>query len=227
MCRVIVASLLLLAVSSCTRRGAELQPVGQTSWESTAVFKELSGVVKGDKSYQQLSPEAQRLYIQKQAQIIIAQKMLESEIFTSDQVMHYLEMSSANDIAASVSKDPGLSDATKHDAIALINRVSEAATLKVPGSVRAMWVFMQSGDGNEVDPCETYADAISREEFIRRFEEFREEARQRKVGLIVTAISQSGNWIDSEIEFRGKRVRANRPYMCNGTTKFGSEIALD
>lgn len=103
----------------------------------------------------------------------------------------------------------------------------EAADLLVPAQVIQVYVILQE-PGEPVDGSSKTLDVVSREKFIADFERYRNNARQKQVKLIVTAVTDDEKWIQNQIKYKGKNLRRavyRDPHA--SITYSGAEVPLD
>jgi hypothetical protein len=102
----------------------------------------------------------------------------------------------------------------------------ESGGLYVPVNVTRVWVMFQEHGPEKSSPCRTH-DSVTREEFVSRFEEFRQEAKRENVRMIVTARGQSeGQWFQLDMNYRGQPLD-HTWYTCNGVPNEGAEVPLN
>lgn len=80
----------MLCLLSCASQPSIKQLRSTDNREVGAQYSEIAAFIKGEKKYQELSPEAQKLYIKSEKDIQIVKELLKSKKITGDQVMDYL-----------------------------------------------------------------------------------------------------------------------------------------
>lgn len=101
------------------------------------------------------------------------------------------------------------------------------ADLWVPTQIIQVYIILQDV-GEPVDGSSSTLDVVSRNKFITDFERYRNIARQKKVKLIVTAVTEDEKWIQNQIKYRGKtlnRALYRDPHA--SITYSGAEVPLD
>lgn len=99
--------------------------------------------------------------------------------------------------------------------------------LWVPQQVIQVYVILQN-PGEPVDGSSETLDLVSREKFIADFERFKNIARQKRVKLIITAVTEDEQWIQNQIKYKGKNLRRalyRDPHA--SVTYSGAEVPLD
>lgn len=99
--------------------------------------------------------------------------------------------------------------------------------LWVPTQIVQVYVILQEPE-EPVDGSSVTLDVVSRDKFIADFERYRNIAKQKKVKLIVTAVTEEEKWIQNQIKYRGKNLRRalyRDPHA--SITYSGAEVPLD
>ena len=83
----LICSFIIVSCQSTT----SIQPASSDAKiDIGGTYKEIELYIKGEKKYQDLSDEAQKLYINKKSDIVMVKQLLDSDKISGDQVMQYL-----------------------------------------------------------------------------------------------------------------------------------------
>ncbi len=80
----------MLCLLSCASQSSFDAPLFSDNRKVGVLYSEIAAFIKGEKKYQELSPEAQKLYIKSKKDIQIVKELLKSKKITGDHVMDYL-----------------------------------------------------------------------------------------------------------------------------------------
>lgn len=80
----------MLCLLSCASQSSFEPPLYTDNWKVGALYSEIAAFIKGEKKYQELSPEAEKLYIESKKDFQIVKELLKSKKITGDHVMEYL-----------------------------------------------------------------------------------------------------------------------------------------
>lgn len=106
--------------------------------------------------------------------------------------------------------------------------IAETDMLQIPSSVNWMYVFLQDPNTMARGSSKEVATMITPSEFRKNITRYQDIARRDKSKLIVTAETEDGHWVQTQISYKGRTLRAMR-YYHQGIDRVvpGAEIPLD
>lgn len=215
-------------LAGCETLG-DIQPHKETVLEATMRYPEIEALLRAKKSYQDLTPAAQLVYIREKQKFETARLLMSDKRFTPDQIMRMvLQQSSASEMREALADDKSISPAVKSNLISEIEQVrGKYSDISIPDDVQAMWVFAQNPSLLTDDGCVRLADSLSAKTFLRDFETYVVSAKKEGKSLIITAYSPRRGWdgAASDIRINGRKLKAMTPYTCNnGQINYGYAV---
>lgn len=177
-------------------------------------------VIKGIKSCRDLAPEAQTLCIKENARLSLAAMVLKEPRFTAEQIVRILQQ-------------PSLSDMKRvfNETLTIVATASvgcEGYTVHVPLEVAVVYVFLQKpttlGDGSS-----EFLGRVSRDEFIKKWDEYVKIAKSKQMKLIVRAsTADEKKWLQGEIKYNDKMLMKSAfRDPSNNEISEGAEVPLN
>jgi len=158
-------AILLLFLNGCASIGS-IQPEKESLQELSIRIPEIGAFIKSQKTYQELSPDAQSAYIDSKARIEIAKLFLNDKRFSSEQItMIVMQQRTLSDIKKTIRTDETIAPQIRDSAVAEINAVQTAYDIQIPKEIVMIYVFLQK-PGVFTDGSSEYIEVVNKNEFV-------------------------------------------------------------
>lgn len=222
-----MVAILLLYLIGCASTGS-IQPDKESLQELGIRMPEIGAFIKNQKTYQELSPEAQSVYIDRKAQIEIAKLILNDNRFSSEQIrMIVMQQRTLSDIKKAIRTDETIAPQIRDSAVTEINAAQTSYDIQIPKEVVMIYVFLQT-PGVFTNGSSEYIEVVNKKEFIARLPEYIAAAKKANRKLVVTAATAGQQkWLQGRIVYKGNYLIPTTYFHPGLHEKYeGAEIPL-
>lgn len=219
--------ILLVFLIGCASTGS-IQPEKESLDELGIRVPDIEAFIKNEKTYQELTPEAQSVYIDRKAQIEIAKLFLNDKRFSSEQIrMIVMQQRTLSDTKKAIRADETIAPKIRNSAIAEIDAVQTAYDIQIPKEIVMIYVFLQK-PGVFTDGSSEYIEVANKNEFIARLPEYIKAAKKANRKLVITAATAGQKkWLQGRIVYKGNYLVPTTYYHPGFHEKYeGAEIPL-
>ena len=220
-------AILLLFLNGCASIGS-IQPEKESLQELSIRIPEIGAFIKSQKTYQELSPDAQSAYIDSKARIEIAKLFLNDKRFSSEQItMIVMQQRTLSDIKKTIRTDETIAPQIRDSAVAEINAVQTAYDIQIPKEIVMIYVFLQK-PGVFTDGSSEYIEVVNKNEFIAPLPEYIATAKKTNRKLVITAATAGQQkWLQNRIVYKGNYLTPTTYFHPGLHEKYeGAEIPL-
>lgn len=198
-----LVAILLLYLTGCASVGG-LQPEKESLQEIIIRLPEIGAYIKNQKTSQELSSEAQSVFIDRKAQIELAKLFLNDKRFSSEQItMIVMQQRTFSDIKKAIRSDTAIAPQMRDSAVAEIDAVQSAYDIQIPNEIVMIYVFLQK-PGVFTDGSSEYIEVVNKNEFVARLPEYIAAAKKANRKLVITAATAGQQkWLQGRIVYKG------------------------
>lgn len=219
--------IMLMFLIGCASTGS-IQPEKESMDELGIRIPDIEAFIKNEKTYQELTPEGQSVYIDRKAQIEIAKLFLNDPRFSSEQIrMIVMQQRTLSDTKKAIRADETITPQIRDSAVAEIDAVQTAFDIQIPKEIAMIYVFLQK-PGVYKDGSSEYIEVVNKNEFIARLPEYIKAAKQANRKLVITAATAGQKkWLHNQIVYKGNYLVPTTYFHPSLHEKYeGAEIPL-